>query len=159
MVVGPRRGRSHRPGQTCMQAVTTHSSAGVLESDLETGNMSVLQFCRSSVPLPLLGLFLLISIQDKEMSTKSARGAWGKRVFFLKARFVGTISFYMCVRACSVASVMSDPFATLWTIALQAPLSMGFSRQEYWGGLPCPPPGDLSDPGIQPVTPALAGRF
>ena len=38
---------------------------------------------------------------------------------------------------------------TLWTVALQALLSMGFSRQEYWSGLPCPPPGDLSDPGIR----------
>ena len=40
-------------------------------------------------------------------------------------------------------------FATLWTIAHQAPLSMDFSRQEYWSGLPCPPPGDLPDPGIE----------
>ena len=53
-------------------------------------------------------------------------------------------------------------FATPWTIARQAPLSMGFSRQEYWSGLPCPPPGDLSDPGIVPkclTFPALAGVF
>ena len=53
-------------------------------------------------------------------------------------------------------------FATLWTIAHQAPLSMGFSRQEYWGGLPCPPPGDLPNPGIEPtslMSPALAGGF
>ena len=51
--------------------------------------------------------------------------------------------------------------ATLWTIARQAPLSMGFSRQEYWSGLPCPP-GDLLNPGIEPAsltTPALAGGF
>ena len=51
-------------------------------------------------------------------------------------------------------------FATLWTIACQAPLSMGFSRQEYWSALPCPPPGDLPDPGIEPLSltsPALAG--
>ena len=41
-------------------------------------------------------------------------------------------------------------FATLWVIALQAPLSMGFSRQEYWSGLPFPPPGDLPDPGMEP---------
>ena len=50
-------------------------------------------------------------------------------------------------------------FATLWTIASQAPLSMGFSRQEYWSGLPCPPPGDLPDSGIEPASPALASRF
>ena len=53
---------------------------------------------------------------------------------------------------------------TLRTVAHQAPLSMGFSRQEYWSGLPCPSPGDLPDPGIEPVSltsPALAlvGRF
>ena len=42
-------------------------------------------------------------------------------------------------------------FATLWTVARQAPLSMGFSRQEYWTGLPCSPPGDLPDPGIKPA--------
>ena len=41
-------------------------------------------------------------------------------------------------------------FATPWTVARQAPLSMGFSRQEYWSGLPCLPPGDLPDPGIEP---------
>ena len=49
-------------------------------------------------------------------------------------------------------------FATPRTVACQAPLSMGFSRQEYWSGLPCPPPGDLPDPGIEPmslVSPAL----
>ena len=47
---------------------------------------------------------------------------------------------------------------TPWTAALQAPLSMGFSRQEYWSGMPYPPPGDLPDPGIEPallMSPAL----
>ena len=42
---------------------------------------------------------------------------------------------------------------TLWTAAHQAPLSMGFSRQEYWSGLPCPSPGHLPDSGIEPVSP------
>ena len=50
-------------------------------------------------------------------------------------------------------------FATLWTVARQAPLSMGFPRQEYWGGIPFPSPGDLPDPGIELTAPALAGRF
>ena len=45
-------------------------------------------------------------------------------------------------------------FVTLWTIDHQAPLSMAFSRQEYWSGLPFPPPGDLPSPGIQPRSPA-----
>ena len=52
-------------------------------------------------------------------------------------------------------------FATLWTVACLSPLSMGFSRETYWSGLPCPPPGDLSNPGIQSVslTDALTGRL
>ena len=53
-------------------------------------------------------------------------------------------------------------FAALWTVAHQAPLCMGFSRQEYWSGLSCPPPGDLPNPGIELpslMPPALAGRF
>ena len=45
--------------------------------------------------------------------------------------------------------------ATPWTVALHAPLSMGFSRQEYWSGLPFPSPGDLPKPGIEPGSPAL----
>ena len=49
---------------------------------------------------------------------------------------------------------MSDSFVTPWTVAHQAPLSMGFSRQEYWSGLPFPSPGDLPDPGIEPESPA-----
>ena len=45
--------------------------------------------------------------------------------------------------------------ATPWTVARQSLLSMGFPRQEYWSGLPCPPPGDLLDPGIRPRSPML----
>ena len=51
-------------------------------------------------------------------------------------------------------------FATPWTVTHQAPLSLGFPRQEYWSGLPCPSPGDLPDPGTEPaplLSPALAG--
>ena len=53
---------------------------------------------------------------------------------------------------------MSNSFATPWTVALQGPLSLGFSRQEYWSGLAFAPPGDLPDPGTEstsPVSPAL----
>ena len=49
--------------------------------------------------------------------------------------------------------------ATPWTLACQAPLSMGFSRQEYWGGLPCPSPGNLPNPGIEPRSPTLHADF
>ena len=54
------------------------------------------------------------------------------------------LSCFSCVRL----------WATLWTVACQAPLSMGFSRQEHWSGLPFPRPADLPDPGIEPVSPA-----
>ena len=50
-------------------------------------------------------------------------------------------------------------FATPWTVAYQAPPSVGFSRQECWSGLPFPSPGDLPNPGTEPVSPALAGGF
>ena len=55
------------------------------------------------------------------------------------------------VKSLSRVQLFVDP----WTVAYQAPLSMGFSRQEYWSGLPFPSPGDLPDPGIEPRSPAL----
>ena len=62
----------------------------------------------------------------------------------------------MCICMCTYL------FATPWNVAHQAPLSKGFSRQEYWSGSPLPPPGDLPIPGIEPtspVSPALTGGF
>ena len=76
-----------------------------------------------------------------------------------------TIYICVCVCACLLSRFSCVwLFSTLWTLAFQAPSSMGFSRQEYWSGWPCPPPGDLPDPGIEPrslLSPAvtLAGRF
>jgi len=58
-----------------------------------------------------------------------------------------------------VFSFMSLTLATSWTVAHQAPLSMGFSRQEYWSVLPLPSPGNLPDLEIKPTSPALTGRF
>ena len=54
---------------------------------------------------------------------------------------------------------MFNSFATPWTVARQAPPSMGFPRQEYWSGLPFPPPGDLPDPWNEQTSAALAGGF
>ena len=65
-------------------------------------------------------------------------------------------SVHMCMHA-SVSLVWL--FVTSWTVARQAPLSLGFFRQEYWSGSSFPSPGDLPNPGIEPVSPALAGRF
>ena len=56
-------------------------------------------------------------------------------------------------------SVMSNSFATPWTVSCHSPLSMGFPRQEYWSGLLFPSPGDLPNPRIKSASPALAGRF
>ena len=64
--------------------------------------------------------------------------------------------------ACEVVSVMSDSSWLPWSVSYLAPLSVGFSRQECWSGLPSPPPGNLLDPGIKPkflTSPALAGGF
>jgi len=75
------------------------------------------------------------------------------------------VCYYSCVCVCVCVCVSLCScvwlFVIPWTVALQAPLSMGFSRQEYSCGLPCPPPGDLPNPRTEPVSfmsPALAGR-
>ena len=68
------------------------------------------------------------------------------------------VCVYVCVHACTHLCL----FVTPWTVARQALLSIGFFREEYWSGLPCPPPRDLPNPGIEPefpASPALAGGF
>ena len=63
--------------------------------------------------------------------------------------------FCMCAQSLSHVQL----FVTSWTVACEAPLSMTYFQREYWTGLPFPPLGDLPNPGIKPVSPALAGRF
>ena len=67
----------------------------------------------------------------------------------------------VCARACTCAYVLSPVrlFVTTWTVAHQAPLSMGFPRQEYWSELSFPSPEDLPVPGMETVSPELAGIF
>ena len=65
----------------------------------------------------------------------------------------------LCVSVCVCSLSGTWLFATPWTVACQAPLSLGFPRQEYWSGLPFPSPGDLPCPGIKPASPSLAGGF
>ena len=65
---------------------------------------------------------------------------------------IGMLLLFSC-------SVVSDSFVIPWTVACQAPLSRVLPRQEYWSGLPLPSPGDLPNPGTEPGSPALAGRF
>ena len=68
-------------------------------------------------------------------------------------------SFRLGERESVSRSVVSDSFATSWTVARQAPLSMGFSRQEYWSGLPCPPSGESSRCRDGNPVSCIAGRF
>ena len=73
-------------------------------------------------------------------------------IFIISVNWPCMLNHFICVQL----------FVTLWTVAHQAPLSMGLSRQEYWSGLSFPPPGDRPNPGIKPaslMSLALAGRF
>ena len=109
-----------------------------------------------SLPLSHLG------IPGKEYHSLKHLQMWrGRWIYFqrltIEQLFLGILSVCVCCRFSLVWF-----FVTLWTVAHQTPLSMGFSRQEYWSGLPCPPPGDLPNPGIEPMSlrsPALAGKF
>ena len=90
-------------------------------------------------------------------SLKRPCTVWSWILFF----FFMSVCARVCVCACAVFSHVWL-FATPWTVAHQVLLSMKFSRQEYWSGLPFPPPGDLPNSGIKPVSPispALAGRL
>ena len=73
---------------------------------------------------------------------------------FLACSRYSSVCVCVCVCVCTRASVLSciQLFVTLWTVAHQALLSVGFSRQEYWNGLPFPPLGDLPNPGIKPAS-------
>ena len=100
--------------------------------------------------LPWQGISPLLTamstVRDKDMSS-----TW--RVSKATA-MESDSSMHMCALLVSHVQL----FATPCTVACQAPLSIGFSRQEYWSGLPCPPPGDLPDPGIESellISPAL----
>ena len=90
---------------------------------------------------------------------------YGPLPFFIAHVLKITFTFFFLIvnsllHACVLSCVQL--FAAPWTVARQAPLSLGFPRQEYWSGLPFPPPGDLPDPKMEPgspVSPALAGGF
>ena len=100
---------------------------------------------------------------DKQYySAKNGMSYWYKRVrsipkalYWMKEASLGYM-LYLCI-SCHPMKLLSRVwlFATPWTVAYQAPPSMGFSRQEYWSGLPFPSPGDLPNPGIKPGSPAL----
>ena len=98
-----------------------------------------------------LTILLILTLLPAEVAEGQIRS--------LNSSVLSSLSLQLCMLSC-FSPVW--PFATLWTVAHQALLSMGFSRQEYWSGFPCPLPGDLPDPGTQPVSlmsPALADGF
>ena len=103
--------------------------------------------CLSSAftPLPLPGRCQRKSAKRSVKGIKDYKTTWwenGQKYMKRKEN--------ACVFSCSGRVRL---FVTSWTVVRQAPLSMGSSRQEYWSGLPFPPPGDLPDPGIEPVSP------
>ena len=95
----------------------------------------------------------ILRTKDYEKTLKAGRE---KHELHAGEEYKSPLTSHVC--ACSVASGISDS-ATPWTVAHQAPLSMGFSRQEHWSGSPCPPWGDLPNPETEPTSPSLAGRF
>ena len=94
--------------------------------------------------------FLYTTESCEKTEEKTLTQLWG-RGSLLRGGDTWTVAWKVCVCVCVCVScsVVSDS-AIPWTIACQAPLSMEFSRQEYWSGLPFPSPGDLPDPGIKP---------
>ena len=88
---------------------------------------------------------------------KSATPQYKTKIKFKKCRenMSPRIKFHSILPPVLSRSVVSDSLRSLWTVPCQAPLSMGFTRQEYWNGLPISSLGDLPDPGIKPSFPAL----
>jgi len=76
-------------------------------------------------------------------------------LFVYLLSFLQVVKTYLSSSMCFSPRVMSNSFETLWTVAQQAPLSMGYPKQEYWSGLPFLSPRDLPDPGMETISPAL----
>ena len=112
----------------------------------------------------LLSWFLIIrgislKIRAKQLMIRENTGGWGFRTHLIVLfKYFGNNSHLLLLLfSCQV---MSNSFATPWTAGChQAPLSMGFSKQEYWSGWLFPSPGDLPNSGIKPMCPALASGF
>ena len=108
---------------------------------------------------PMAVSFQCMTKSTTKKKKKKKPHSWSFCHLFISAPLLVLLISDVCV--CSHFSHVR-PFATLWIVTHQAPLSMRFSRQEYSSRLPCPPLGDLPDPGVKPrslMSPALAGRF
>ena len=111
----------------------------------------------SSLLFPSFVLWLPKSPED--LLSERERGTLRRRVLFNKTKYYHETNYlkarkFLFWRVTAAKLLQSClTLCMLWTVACWAPLSMGFSRQEYWSGLPCPPPGDLPNPGIEPASP------
>ena len=149
----------HLPNPSCILSISGHPyPLHLFKSKSWNNNLS------DPAPVPIWSFKFLVAIVKEKMcacvTRKRGEGTttevdratrtkgWGEQMAHL-----GSFSAY----AQSLSGVQL--FSMLWTVALQAPLSMGFPRHEYWKRFPCPSPGDLPDPGIEPMSPAQAGRF
>ena len=94
---------------------------------------------------PWTGFLNSVKFFIKKLEVKIVPPSW---------RYIMYMYMCVCISACSSRFSHVRFFVTPWTVARQTPLSMRFSRQEYWSGLPCPPLGDLPDPGIETAAPA-----
>ena len=107
---------------------------------------------------PLIHTFLITHAPYQRQSTRNGLGGSESCQQQMGTEAYQSIKESMHVYILSHVQLSAIP----WTMACQVPLSMGFSRQEYWSGVPFPSPGDLPDPGIEPLSPespAMAGRF
>ena len=120
-------------------------------------------------------LLYIWQITNKDLLYNTGNSTWYYAVSYIRKEYKKEWTYvsymynwitllYVCVCVCVSVCLLShiQLFVTQWTVARQAPLSMEFSRQEYWSGLLFSPPGDLPNPGIKPtslVSPTLAGGF
>ena len=123
-----------------------------------SGCFQLMTISDSAVPVNVLCLLLCTcrsfsGVHASEVSLLLGCKAWAFSAFLGDIKWFSRWLYLLC--PCMGAQSFQSCWlcATPWTVAHQAPLSMGFSRQEYWGGLPRPPPGDFPNPGIEPTSP------
>ena len=114
-------------------------------------SIGLAHLCSRSCPLPVRGELVGLAPLCVHGVIKSLSPSFMAIVF-------QSLAWLLCC-CCSVAKSVSSTFATPWIAACQGPLSTGFPRLEYWSGLPFPSPGDLPDPGIEPMYPVQNKKF